>query len=164
MSVPIPFSITPYCYIVLSPYHSVLHHTINPRRAARVTVVVVYVCVCVYVCVYVCVCVCPLITAASHIGITKQRYQRVHSNTAIVLYFADFPKNASFKNYGVICLPRAAPASYSFFHHEISFYASVKPIATFSLHRERQRVEDSERSVGTDHRLVKRHGYTDHEY
>ena len=40
------------------------------------------------------------------------RYQRVHSNTAIVLNFADFPKNASFKSYGVICLPRAAPASY----------------------------------------------------
>ena len=52
-----------------------------------------------------------LITAASQIGITKQRYQRVHSNTAIVLNFADFPKNASFKSYGVICLPRAAPAS-----------------------------------------------------
>ena len=71
--------------------------------------------VCVYVCVYVCMCVCvyvwPLITAASHIGITKQRYQRVHSNTAIVLNFADFPKNALFKSYGVICLPRAAPAS-----------------------------------------------------
>ena len=60
------------------------------------------------VCVYV--CVLPLITAASHIGITKQRYQRVH-NTAIVLNFVDFPKNASFKSYGVICLPRAAPAS-----------------------------------------------------
>ena len=25
--------------------------------------------------------------------------------------YADFPKNASFKSYGVICLPRAAPAS-----------------------------------------------------
>ena len=78
-------------------------------RTARVTVVVVCVCVCV--CVYVCVCDRPLITAASHIGITQQRYQRVHSNTAIVLTFADFPKNASFKSYGVICLPRAAPAS-----------------------------------------------------
>ena len=78
-------------------------------RTARVIVVVVCVCMCVCVCMYVCVCVC--ITAASHIGITKQRYQRVHSNTAIVLNFADFPKNASFKSYGVICLPRAAPAS-----------------------------------------------------
>ena len=84
-------------------------------RAARVTVVVVcvcvYVCMCMCVCVYVCVCVCPLITATSHIGITKQRYQRVHSNTAIVLNFADFPKNASFKSDGVICLPRAAQYS-----------------------------------------------------
>ena len=64
----------------------------------------------------VCVCMCMCdhsydITAASHIGITEQRYQRVHSNTAIVLNFADFPKNASFKSYGVICLPREAPAS-----------------------------------------------------
>ena len=41
-------------------------------------------------CVYV--CVCPLIPAASHIGITKERYQRVQSNTAIILNFADFPK------------------------------------------------------------------------
>ena len=86
-----------------------LHRTfvfiINPRRAcaARVTVVVLCVCMCVYV--------CPLIPAASHIGITKERYQRILHNTGIVLNFADFPKNASFKSYGVICLPRAAPAS-----------------------------------------------------
>ena len=94
-------------------------------------------------------CVCPLIPSASHIGITKERYQRILRNTGIVLNFADFPKNfivqklwrnmptssssgvlplfsldtgivlnfadfpknASFKSYGVICLPRAAPAS-----------------------------------------------------
>ena len=88
---------------------SVLSLTLGAHRTARVIVVVV----CVWVCVCVCVCVYvwPLITAASHIGITKQRYQRAHSNTAIVLNFADFPKNASFKRYGVICLPRAAPAS-----------------------------------------------------
>ena len=61
------------------------------------------------VCMYV--CVCPLIPAASHIGITKERYQRILRNTGIVLNFADFPKNASFKSYGVICLSRAAPAS-----------------------------------------------------
>ena len=65
-----------------------------------------------YVCMYVCVYVCPLLPAASHIGITKERYQRILRNTGIVLiFFADFPKNASFKSYGVICLPRAAPAS-----------------------------------------------------
>ena len=96
------------------------------------------VCMYVYmcVCVCVCVCVCPLISAASHIGITQQRYQRVHSNTAIVLNVADFPKNASFKSYGIICLPRVALASKSFFPQEISFYASVKP-TTFSLLRQR---------------------------
>ena len=80
-------------------------------RTARVTVVVLCVYVCMCVCVYVCMYVCPLISAASHIGITKQRYQRMHRNTGIVLNFADFPKNASFKSYGVIYLPRAASAS-----------------------------------------------------
>ena len=63
------------------------------------------------VCMCVCMCVCPLVTAASHIGITQQRYLLVHSNTAIVLNLADFPKNASFKSYGIICLPQAAPPS-----------------------------------------------------
>ena len=53
----------------------------------------------------------PLVSAVSHIGITKERYQRIHRNAGIVLKFADFPKNASFKSYGVLCLPRAAPAS-----------------------------------------------------
>ena len=71
----------------------------------------VYMYVCMCVCVYVCMCVCPLIPTASHIGITKERYQRILRNTGIVLNFADFPKNASFKSYGIICLPRAAPAS-----------------------------------------------------
>ena len=56
-------------------------------------------------------CVCPLITAASHVGITKEIYQRIHSNTGIVLNVANFSKNATFKSYGVICLPPAAPAS-----------------------------------------------------
>ena len=44
------------------------------------------------VCMYVCMCVCPLIPAASHIGITKERYQRILRNTGIFLNFADFPK------------------------------------------------------------------------
>ena len=74
---------------------------INPRHAcaARVTVVVLCVCMCVcmYICVYVCMCVCPLIPAVSHIGITKERYQRILRNAGFVLNFADFPKNASFK-------------------------------------------------------------------
>ena len=80
---------------------------VNPRRACAARVTVVVLCVCMYVCM----CVCPLIPAASHIGITKERYQRILRNTGIVLNFADFPKNALFKSYGVICLPRAAPAS-----------------------------------------------------
>ena len=80
---------------------------INPRRACAARVTVVVLCICMDVCM----CVCPLIPAASHIGITKESYQRILRNTGIVLNFADFPKNASFKSYGIICLPRAAPAS-----------------------------------------------------
>ena len=110
--------------------------------------------VCMYVCVYVCVYVCPFIPAALHIRIAKEilppytlesqkRYQRILRNTGIVLNFADFPKNYSFKSYGVICLPRAALASLRFFPHEISFYAGLKPIATFSLHRQRAFGTDS---------------------
>ena len=129
---------------------------INPRRACAARVTVVVLCVCMYVCM--CVYVCPIIPAASHIGIAKERYQRILRNTGIVLNFADFPKNSSLKSYGVICLPRAAPA---FFPHEISFYAGLKPIATFSLHR--QRACGRQRAI-LWHRLVKRHRYKDHEY
>ena len=52
--------------------------TLGALCAARVILVVLCVCMCV------CMYVCPLVTAATHIEITKQRYQRVHSNTAIV--------------------------------------------------------------------------------
>ena len=48
------------------------------------------------------------------------------------------------------------------FPHEISFYASLKPIATFSLLRHGP-VEDSVRSVLRWHRPVKRHRYMDHD-
>ena len=57
---------------------------INPPRACTVRVTVVVL--------YVCVYVCPLIPAASHIGIAKERYQRILRNAGIVLNFADFPK------------------------------------------------------------------------
>ena len=85
---------------------------INPRRAcARVTYLLTLGAhaqrgLLQLSCVYIIMCVCPLIPAASHFWITKERYQRILRNTGIVLNFADFPKNASFKNYGVICLPR----------------------------------------------------------
>ena len=61
--------------------------------------------------------VCPLISAPSHIGITKERYQRIHRNTGIVLKFADFPKNASFKSYGVICLHGGRLVTLASKHH-----------------------------------------------
>ena len=98
--------------------------------------------VCMYVCMYVHVCMCVHSYLPPHTLESQKR--DTHRNTGIVLNFADFPKNASFKSYGIICLPQAALASKSFFPNEVSFYASVKPIATFSLHRQRKRsVEDS---------------------
>ena len=89
----------------LVPAHFAL--IINPRHAcaARVTVVVLCICMCV------CVCMCVHSYLPPHTLESQKRYQRIHRNTGIVLNFADFPKNALFKGYGVICLPRAAPAS-----------------------------------------------------
>ena len=60
------------------------------------------------VCMYVCMCVCPLIPAASHIGITKERNQRILRNTGIVLNFANFPKNTLFKSYSLILMPTSS--------------------------------------------------------
>ena len=58
-------------------------------RAARATVVVPCVCVCVCVCVCICMYVSTLF-AASHIEITKERYQQIHRNTRFIFNFADF--------------------------------------------------------------------------
>ena len=75
--------------------------------------------------------VCSFISAASHIGITNERYQGDHSNTGIVFNFADFSKKLwhdmpTSSRSGILAL----------FPHEISFYASLKPIATFSMHKQ----------------------------
>ena len=59
-------------------------------------------------------CIRPFLAAASLLLCSFKNVFSVfiYSNTAIVLNFADFPKNASFKSYGVIiCPPRAVPAS-----------------------------------------------------
>ena len=69
-------------------------------KTSIVSITVVVPCVCVYV--------CPLISAASYIGITKERFHWIHHNTGII---ADFSKNALFKSYGLVCLPQAAPES-----------------------------------------------------
>ena len=73
-------------------------------RAARVTVVVLCVCMCV--------CVCDHSYLPPHTLESQNR----DTNEFIAIQgsfknFADFPKNASLKCYGVICLPRVAPAS-----------------------------------------------------
>ena len=63
------------------------------------------ICVCVTVvvpCVYVDVCVSTHICHLTHIGITKERYQWINYNTGIILNFASFHKNISFKVYGMI--------------------------------------------------------------
>ena len=81
---------------------------INPRRACAARVTVVVLCVCMYVCVCVCV--------HSYLPPHTLESQKRDTNGFCAIrgsfkFFADFPKNASFKSYGVICLPRAAPAS-----------------------------------------------------
>ena len=72
------------CLVVSVGQATITHpyHVINPRRACAAKVTVVVLCVCM--CMYVCMCVCPLIPAASHIGITKEKYQRILRNTGIV--------------------------------------------------------------------------------
>ena len=82
-----------------------------------------------YCVVVVCVCVTTHNCRLTHWN-HKTKIPTCSQQYSVRFKFADFPKNASFKSYGV-CLPRAAPASKSFFPHEISFYASVEPIATF---------------------------------
>ena len=56
---------TPLVSVLFLQQHPYLF-IINPRRACAARVTVVVLCVCM--------CVCPLIPAASHIGITKERY------------------------------------------------------------------------------------------
>ena len=77
---------------------SVVTAIINPRRACAARVTVVVLCVRMYVCMCV------------HSNLPPHTLE-LQNNTGIVLNFADFPKNASFKSYGVICLPRAGSAS-----------------------------------------------------
>ena len=102
-----------------------------------------------------CVCVCV------HIGITKERYQQIHRNTGIIFNFAYFPKNALFKSYGVICLPRAALASLRCFFREISFYASFE---AYSYVFTAQTTYVWKTVYDLLAQTCERHRYTDHEY
>ena len=51
----------------------------NSRRSCATRVIVLGLSV------FVCVCACPLQSAASHIEITKERYQQIHRNTGTIL-------------------------------------------------------------------------------
>ena len=64
-----------------------------------IIITVVVLCVCMYVCV------------STHTCRLAHWNYKTEIPTDSSNFFADFPKNASFKRYGVICLPRAAPAS-----------------------------------------------------
>ena len=125
-------------------------------HTARVTVVVL--CVCMYVCMCVCMCVhsyLPPHTLESQ----KRDTNGFIALTGIVLNFADFPKNALFKSYG---MPTSSSSIIlSLFPHEISFYAGLKPIATFSLHRQ---WACGRQCAIRLHRLMKWHRYTNYEY
>ena len=71
------------------------YNIINPRRACAARIIVVGLCVCVR---------SNLPPHKREIPTDSLQY-RNHLN-----FFADFPKNASFKSYAVICSPRAAPS------------------------------------------------------
>ena len=100
-----PHSTYPYssCICSFLQQHPYFLFIVNPWRAcaARVTVVVLCVCMCVCVSTHTC-----RLTHWNH-----KREIPILRNTVIVLNFADFPKNALFKSYGVICLPGAASVS-----------------------------------------------------
>ena len=66
----------------------------NPRRACYCSCPV---CVCVFM------CVCLFAVFCHH---AKYRYVRVHRKTEKTFIIVIFAKNASFRSYGVICLPR----------------------------------------------------------
>ena len=100
----------------------------------------VCVCVCVRVraCVRACVrvCVCVSMYVCMNVRVSTHICRITHWNHTTEIPMGSQQYSDHFKSYGVICLPRAAPACYRFSPHEISFYASVKPIASFSLLRQ----------------------------
>ena len=126
---------------------------INPcyAHAARVTVVVLCVCmyVCTYVCVYVHMCIhsyLPPYTLESQNRDTNE-FISIQGSFLILQIFLKMIHSKV-----MVCLPRAA---------SVCFYASVKPIATFSQHRQWDCVRQR---AFRWYRLVKRHRYMDHKY
>ena len=112
----------------------------------------VCVCVCVCMCVYVCVCVCMCV------------YVYVCVSTLICrLKLADFPKNALFKSYVVICLRTSSSSGILalFFLHEISFYASFE---AYSYVFTAQTTGLWKIACDSLAQTRKRHRYTNHEY
>ena len=79
---------------------------INPQCACAARVSVVVLCVYMYVCMYVFALICRLIHW-NH----KRETNRFIAIRELINFFTDFAKNDSFKSYGVICSPQAAPAS-----------------------------------------------------
>ena len=85
-------------------------------------------------------CVCPLIPAASHIGITKERYQRILRNTGIVLKKGFFFKTlrsevmASFTHLEQLRRRFRDPSAV--LSMKLGSTLLRKPIATVSLHRQ----------------------------
>ena len=64
------------------------------------------------VCVYVCVFVCLFVVFCHHAHLDpKYRYVRFNRDTENTYMIVIFAKNAWFRSYGVICLPRMPPTT-----------------------------------------------------
>ena len=84
----------------------IFHIIINPRRACAARVTVLGLCVCVSVCLSVCYhvfCHRARQCAQQDIPATSAGHEQSFKNGV-------FFKNAWFRSYGVICLPRQHPA------------------------------------------------------
>ena len=112
-------------------------------RAASVTVVVLCVCVSTHTC---------RLARWNHKTDIPTDSSQYRDRFKFLPIFLKMLRSKVMAYYAYI--PRAAPASLSFFPHEISFYASVKPITTFSLHRQ---VACGRQRAIRWHRFVKRH-------
>ena len=104
--------------------------------------------------------VCPPQSAASHIGITKERYQRLHRNRNY-LKFCQFCQKCFAQKLWHDLPPRAAPASQHCFFHETSPCASP---GAYSQALTKQTTDLWKTACDSPMQTRKRHKHMDHEH